>query len=158
MKVGILTYHYSYNYGANLQVLATQEAFKKQGANPIVINYRSSSKTEAYQKTVSIDQAMLHESFIEKYLNLSPLLKSAKEVEEYCLENLDVAVVGSDAVFRIVEKYRPRRLIRQFIYNKILVSYSEGKDVLPPYWLDWKNDESKKICFGKGIMFTYIKA
>ncbi|MDH7513863.1 MAG: polysaccharide pyruvyl transferase family protein [Clostridiales bacterium] len=138
MRVGILTYHNSYNFGANLQVLATQKALEKQNVTPIVVNYRSSAKYEFYQTTTSLEQAAVHESFIEKYLTLSPLLNSTIEVEEYCLDALDAVIVGSDAVFRIQAKYDPRKFLRQLIHPDIAVSYSEGKNVLPPYWLDWK--------------------
>ena len=40
MKVGILTFHCAYNFGAMLQVYALQEVLKKMGHNAEIINYR----------------------------------------------------------------------------------------------------------------------
>ena len=39
MKIGILTYHSVYNFGANLQVLSTVGYLKNNGFEPIVINW-----------------------------------------------------------------------------------------------------------------------
>lgn len=39
-KTGIITFHSAYNYGSVLQAFATQEAVKKLGCDPEIINYR----------------------------------------------------------------------------------------------------------------------
>ena len=41
MNIGILAYHSACNYGANLQVLSTVGYLKRNGHNPIVINYET---------------------------------------------------------------------------------------------------------------------
>ena len=43
MNIGILAYHSACNYGANLQVLSTVGYLKRNGHNPIVINYETKS-------------------------------------------------------------------------------------------------------------------
>ena len=111
MRVGILTYHSSYNFGANLQTLATQAALVDKGASPIVINYREPAKTEAYRQTIIAEQAEKHEAFINKYLRLSPLLTNEKDVKAFCIDALDAVLVGSDAVFRLMPKYEPIHIL-----------------------------------------------
>ena len=39
-KIGILTFHRAYNYGAVLQCYALQQYLKKQGADVYVIDYK----------------------------------------------------------------------------------------------------------------------
>ena len=39
MKIGIITYHFSINYGALLQCYALQRYLQKQGNDVVVINY-----------------------------------------------------------------------------------------------------------------------
>ena len=39
MKIGLLAYHAACNFGAFLQLLSTVEYIKKQGDDPIVINW-----------------------------------------------------------------------------------------------------------------------
>lgn len=40
MKIGIITFHWNFNYGANLQAFALSETLKKMGHIPVFINYR----------------------------------------------------------------------------------------------------------------------
>lgn len=47
-KVGILTFHYAYNYGAFLQCYALFNALKDMGFEPEVIDYREPYITKAY--------------------------------------------------------------------------------------------------------------
>lgn len=39
MKIGLLAYHAARNFGAFLQLLSTVEYIKKQGDEPMVINW-----------------------------------------------------------------------------------------------------------------------
>ena len=106
MKVGILTYHSSYNFGANLQTLAVQEILKCRGYYPVVIDYRDPWRTGMYRSKVSSAQAEIHERFIERYLNTSQRFFCDEEVREYCNDELDIIFVGSNQVFRLVPRCR----------------------------------------------------
>ena len=48
MKIGIITFHGSHNYGSVLQAYATQETIKKLGYQSEIINFRMKSQKEFY--------------------------------------------------------------------------------------------------------------
>lgn len=137
VRIGILTFHSSYNFGANLQALAVQSAFEKHGADVVVINFRQASKDDMYRGVVPETQIAEHERFLSSYLKLSPLLRSSAELERFCTDELDCVVVGSDAVFRLVPKYEPRRLIKLLLGKEQNSAFSEMSDDLPAYFLQW---------------------
>ena len=140
MKVGILTYHSSYNFGANLQTLAVQEFLQRRGCHPVVINYRNPKKMEMYRAMVSSAQTEMHERFIEKYLHTSPQLSCDKDVQEYCSDELDAVFVGSDAVFRLVPRYAPKRFLRGLLGRNPSSFWYHPTDRMPVYWLPWRKN------------------
>jgi hypothetical protein len=137
MKVGILTFHSSYNFGANLQTLAIHEMLKHRGCDPVVIDYRDPWKTEMYLSGVSPAQVETHERFIEKYLTTSPRFSRADEVQEYCENELDVILVGSDQVFRLRPKWAPKRVLRRWLRRDQSSAWAQVDERLPVYWLPW---------------------
>lgn len=54
MKIGIITFHASFNYGSMLQAWALQTFLEKQGHEVKIINYRQKS-----QKTGQADNVQL---------------------------------------------------------------------------------------------------
>jgi len=140
VKVGILTFHSSYNFGANLQTLAVQELFRNRGCLPIVIDYRDRWKTEMLRSTVSPAQAEMHERFVAKYLNTSPRFHSVKEVQEYCDDELDIISVGSDQVFRLVSRWHLKSLFRPLLKGAPASSWNRVTDEVPVYFLPWPKD------------------
>lgn len=48
-KIGILTFHNAYNYGAVLQAYATQELLRKMGYNPEIIDYHNAEIDRSYE-------------------------------------------------------------------------------------------------------------
>ncbi|NLH43722.1 MAG: polysaccharide pyruvyl transferase family protein [Planctomycetes bacterium] len=137
MRVGILTFHSSYNFGANLQTLATQEMLKRRDCSPVVIDYRDPWRTEMYRTRVSPQQREAHEAFIRRHIHLSPLFRSEKEVQEYCEDSLDVILVGSDQVFRLLPRWAPKQLMRRLRTGSASSEWTEVSDRLPVYWLPW---------------------
>lgn len=138
MKIGILTFHRSYNFGANLQTIAVQSALTAKGHSPVIVNYHDSQKMSEYRRTISPMQAKRHEDFFERYYNESPVLTNEREVQEFCSDSLDAVLVGSDAVFKLVPKYDPVNLLKDAIKT---ITGRKGKsrytEYLPPYWLNW---------------------
>ena len=49
MKIGILTFHNAYNYGAVLQAYATQEIVKSYGHEVEIINYHNKAIDSFYK-------------------------------------------------------------------------------------------------------------
>jgi len=137
MKVGILTFHSSYNFGANLQTLAIQAAVEKAGAEPMVINYRDLAKMEAYRNITDPQQVSEHERFIATYLKTSEPLTTALQIEAVCRDELDVVLVGSDQVFRLISPANLRKGVRRMLKRNANPLSEEATKIPPPYWLDW---------------------
>jgi hypothetical protein len=140
MKIGILTFHSSYNFGANLQTLAIQELLKRKGCLPVVIDYRDPWRTEMYRSAVLPAQAQAHERFIDKYLDTSPRFNGEEEVREYCDGELDVILVGSDQVFRLLPRWAPKQILRRLRTGRVSSSWTEVSDRLPVYYLPWSRN------------------
>jgi hypothetical protein len=143
-RVGIFTYHSSYNFGANLQALAMQMAFEKYGAEATVINYRDARKDNVYLDITSQAQSSEHEKFIESYLNLSPEIRSISDLSEYCANSFDAIVVGSDAVFRLPPAWSLVRLVRKLMGRVPRALNISNRHDLPAYWLDWDDSKNRK--------------
>ena len=118
MKVGILTFHNAFNFGAILQTYATSESVKSYGHEAEVINYHNKAVDKYYDKyRFSISKlprnikyviAYLfscfffkrkerkYRLFIENFLNLS--LHEFKEPFDK-LNGYDVVLIGSDQLW-----------------------------------------------------------
>ncbi|MFX0198073.1 MAG: polysaccharide pyruvyl transferase family protein [Candidatus Hodarchaeota archaeon] len=106
MRIGIITHHWVYNFGANLQALSTYSFLSKMGHDVWLLNYRPQAKEDIYRQQVSAAQAATHEHFCDVYLRQSLLCRSEKQLVEFCREmHFDAIWVGSDAMFRLSEKF-----------------------------------------------------
>lgn len=121
MRIGVLTYHWVYNFGANLQALATCRFFADAGHEVWILNYRPPELVSLYASRVPPAQAEAHERFCGTYLPQSPVCRSEDELVQFCnATKLDVILTGSDAVFRL----SPR-------LNR------EDTRFPNPFWLEW---------------------
>ena len=117
MKIGILTFHFGYNYGALMQCYALQQYLSSCGHNVKIINYTPSNiKSKQYwmeivSKSISIskirkiikkiryapNQKKSFNFFRYKYLNITELYNYEK------LSNIsnefDAIIVGSDQIW-----------------------------------------------------------
>jgi hypothetical protein len=126
MRIGILTHHWVYNFGANLQALATSRYLGERGHEVWILNYRPQAKEDGYRRRVSGDQANAHERFCNDYLRQSPLCRSEEQLVDFCRRTpFDAIWVGSDAMFRL---RNPRSEKRGSYPNP---------DFPNPYWLQW---------------------
>lgn len=120
MKIGILTYHFSHNFGAVLQCFALQTALKEEGYDAVVINYVSDEQEDnvsTYRKIKGIrmfvkNAALLpfhfrrerkreaFEGFQKEYLDLTNRVRSQAELNRLIrFEEITHIVVGSDQVW-----------------------------------------------------------
>lgn len=114
MKIGILTFHRSYNYGAFMQCFSLVNRLKKDfpNAEVEVIDYTAGKIMERYKNELNAitdekikakfkkRQELFHEC--QKKLPLSKkniVSDSMDEIAEYLNETYDAVVVGSDAVW-----------------------------------------------------------
>ncbi|MEM6696380.1 MAG: polysaccharide pyruvyl transferase family protein [Pseudomonadota bacterium] len=138
MKIGILTYHNSRNFGANLQTLASQELLRRAGFDPVVINYVDRAKLDAFRSLVPPEQIAMHEAFAARYYTLSPKISDPQEVAAYCRDTLDGVISGSDAVFRLRAPLAPKEVARRLIGRKNAYADFSWDDRLPPYFLPFE--------------------
>ena len=100
MKIGILTYHWVYNYGANLQSYAVSEILKDRGNEVVVLNYIHLDLKDIYLSRIPQVQLEAHDNFVKNNLPITKLCTNEIELAEVCnSENLDGIIVGS----RIIE-------------------------------------------------------
>lgn len=99
MKIGLLAYHAACNFGAFLQLLSTVEYIKKQGDEPIVINWIPKDFRKDYEKRSLSDVRSLYACLREKYYPMTELCETEKQVAMVIEnENIEAVIIGSDAV------------------------------------------------------------
>lgn len=129
MRIGLLTYHWVPNFGANLQTLSTFLYLKNNNFNPIIINWVPQDTKAWYVKTTDPRQFEVHSSFIKKHFELTREFNSYSELPQV-LKDYDITqvVVGSDSLFNL---QKPFFNLRKFNY------YNPASDhVFPnPFWM-----------------------
>jgi len=121
MKIGILTYHWVYNFGANLQVYVLTKILEKMGHEVKVLNYKSPDLIDFYNTRVPKEQREIHDNFLKTNLNLTKETTSENELRDITLqENFDGIIVGSDSLWRVLKD-------------------GETSDIRYPnvYWMNW---------------------
>ena len=119
MKIGILTFHCSYNFGAVLQCYALQEYLKSLGHDVKILNYRPNyltTKKPVFSLKYIVKHPLSAFSYIVKqyplrksryvkfvefekqYYQLTKNLCTKDDIEE-CVNEFDVIVFGSDQIW-----------------------------------------------------------
>lgn len=107
MKIGILTFHYSNNYGALLQTYALSKVLIQLGFEPMIIN-RIPKQNIGCKTVKSTLRQLVNKHFLKSFTQFRidhlenitrPLLRECdlKEV----VETFDAVIVGSDQVWRM---------------------------------------------------------
>ncbi len=113
MKIGILTYHAVSNFGAQLQVLSTVSYLKKNGYEPIVVNWYPSDLEQYYIKCIPQEQIKMHNEFVNKYLPVTKLCRTEEDIVTVLSEKqIEGLIIGSDAVLGY-QTFRSRLKIRK---------------------------------------------
>lgn len=129
MRIGILTHHWVYNFGANLQALAINRLLRMLGHDAWIINYRPIEKEARYREQVPSCQVELHEEVCRKFMQQTPLCTTEADIIRVSGDfGFDAIWVGSDAVFRLD-----------------LRSNQPDKTFPNPFWLQWTNSGGLKI-------------
>ena len=104
MKIGILTYHFVANFGANLQTLSTFGYFQKSVHTPIIINWIPKDLEDYYNKVVPAEQLeAFHQFAKKKYINISRICRNSKDIAKVIDdEKIDLVIIGSDAVLTYI--------------------------------------------------------
>lgn len=113
MKIGILTFHRSYNYGAFMQCFSLSTRLKRElfKDNIEVIDYSSKNALKGYEdainnaKTITAKKLIVRNKTFHSCQEELPLSNvkivsdDIYEISQYLNDNYDVVVVGSDAVW-----------------------------------------------------------
>ena len=150
MKIGILTYHRTYNYGGCLQALATRLVLEEMGHEVFYIDYWPSYHSDEY-KILSF-RKLFKLSGISKLKYLKHSLVSAKIKFEqrkifeayheiftypYCksmTDEFDLVIYGSDQIWRkqvAINAYNPIYFGNNNIVSKRHASYAASMGTLP---------------------------
>ena len=97
-KIAVLTHFNVCNFGANMQAASTSVYLRKNGWNPVFINWNQ------YQNSLFTNvpkvQQDAHRNFVYNSLEVSQDLSNEKEIIAYLNEHeIKNIIVGSDAVF-----------------------------------------------------------
>lgn len=104
MKVGILTYHFVSNFGANLQTLSTLDYFKNAGHEPVIINWVPEDLEKYYERVVPIEQNNAFHNFANtRYTNISKVCRNSQDIANVIEnEKIELVIIGSDAVLTYI--------------------------------------------------------
>ena len=106
MRVAILTYHWVANFGANLQTLSTYNYLKKEGYDPIVLNWMPEDTVKRYEEWTNPVQYEAHRSFVERELTVTRKFSDSKELPQIINDyGIDSVIVGSDSLFNIQKPF-----------------------------------------------------
>lgn len=99
MKIGVLAYHAAYNFGANLQIFSTVGYLRKNGYEPIVINWIAEDLEEKYRSSIPEIQAEVHKEFLNKHFETTAICRTASDIAKIIeKEKIEAVIIGSDAV------------------------------------------------------------
>lgn len=146
MKVGILTYHYVPNFGAQLQALSTIGFVKRIGHTPILLHWQPTDLDDIYINRVPEIQRLEHSEFAKQNFPLTNICKNEDDlIREIECHNLDMIITGSDALFKYIPKAcRLRFSKRKFRFVKIKVPCVE-KIPGNPFFCDYYDSLNRKI-------------
>lgn len=150
-KIGILTYHYSVNYGAVLQSYALQKFLRSQGYSVECIDYRPSQIRDSNLKYLYfkgnklINPLLLYSGtkkgiklkhFINSEISLSSKTIYDKKDLSFIVSQYDAVICGSDEVWNINDSHT-----------------KFGKDL--SYFLDFiKIKDTKKLSYATSFGYT----
>ena len=92
MRIGIITFHASHNYGSMLQAWALQTYLEKQGHEVEIVNYRSKIQRVVYHKPISFVRSDVVLASVKRLLmypqSIRPLYKKWHLFEDFLAEEL----------------------------------------------------------------------
>lgn len=150
MKIGILTYHRTLNYGACLQAVATRIVLQKLGHEVYYVDYWPRYHQDKYSLfsfhqmcSKGVKKAFLYiKDFIEKFPQKKERIGNFKSffsiyIDPFCkpmTEHFDAVIYGSDQIWRkqsSLNAYNPVYFGKNEIDAKRHIAYAASMGVLP---------------------------
>lgn len=157
MKIGILTFHAAYNYGAVLQCYALKEYLSSLGHEVSIVDYRQKYLLTCYQcfNIRTIFKSVLDKTFIKQLGIMLTKKRRGKQFDKFVKNNFnlsdlfllkssafDYVIIGSDQVWntRLTNGY-DRYYWGQFVHtNKTkIISYAASLEQM------WSEKEDNKV-------------
>lgn len=179
MKIGILTYHRTLNYGACLQAVATRIILERMGHEVYYVDYWPKYHSQGY-KTFSLAQFMklpsigwklnyLFSTFNRKKRNDNFSFFHNKYIIPYCRpisEEYDVVVYGSDQIWRKqkhLKDYNPVYFGENECRTQRHIAFSGSMGVLPDNETDRNTlpkllSNFEKIAVREDDLFELVKS
>lgn len=141
LRIGIITFHWSTNYGAVLQCYALQEALSSLGHDVSVINYKLREFDDTiwhflrYHRFLHLKRYLINHrkeaklrQFREKYLRMTMRYSFLHELQRRCFD-YDVLISGSDQVM-----------------GTYFLQYGESTGTTA-YFLDFCQESTKRVAY-----------
>lgn len=101
MRIGILTYAYVPNFGANLQALSTYSYLKNKGYEVLLIIWEPMDLKVKYETRFDNVQLKTHLEFVKKHMDCTRICRSVKDIQyEINRLSINAIIIGSDAVLQ----------------------------------------------------------
>ena len=133
MNIGILTYHWVSNFGANLQALSTYKYIENAGHKPIIINWIPEDLENSYENIVLTCQNEIHKQFaLINYVNITDICRNSKDIaNEIEKHEIKKVFIGSDAVFTNLPKLDRYRLCKRGV---VYIKPKSDSNFPNPFW------------------------
>ena len=128
MKVGLLTYHWVPNFGAQLQTLSTYKFLEKNECNPIIINWIPTDTKNYYNRCVEANQREKHSEFLKKHCSQTEEFSNMNDISSVLKNNgVTHLFIGSDSLFNISKP--------AYDFQKRRMNYPSSDHSFPnPFW------------------------
>lgn len=156
MKVALMTFHNALNYGAALQVYASQQAINKLGVKCEIINYVNEHRKNAYSMSYHVKEGFKKGNLksVLKYSGGSVFMaKRRREFQRFYANNLDCTekcYTSSREAEELNSKYDKFIIGSDQVWNY----KNNGKDFA--YFLNFVDDNNKKISYSSSFGLANI--
>jgi hypothetical protein len=139
-KIGIITFHNSYNCGSMLESYAMQKVIEKRNMHPEIVNFSSNGQKELYSvffKNKGIKNIIKNILILPHYNRIK---NNNNKYEEFKNKN-----------FRLSKKYTENDIISEKEYDTVIAGSDQIwnitiKDASDVYFLNWVNN-AKKVAY-----------
>lgn len=155
-RIGILTFHYSTNYGAVLQAYALSKFITAQGYDNEIVDYRQISAIKVYVRQLfghggffsGLKKVVRFQRFIYENLPLSKRKAYFPPGLQKVCEHYDVLIVGSDEVWK-TQSFRgfDPSFFLNFAAAKRKISFSAS--------VGGEHDFSDKTCIVRSLLMKF---
>ena len=153
MRIGILTFHSGFNYGAFFQAYSLQKAISDLGHDCYIIDYKNFRHTYLEYRAALVSKDIL--TFPDRLLRVFKFITAQKNlrrtkryftIEGTALNQFDVIVFGSDEIWNLdnclmgvddVYFGKGVELPKRVSYAASFGSFSNGSDTLPREYVNY---------------------